>query len=168
MSSSTWSTYNSQFAVFLATHSRSKGDEANSATPIWQTKEASDFPDHVVRGQPGSGQSPDVPGIPASTLPRHQIHAQLIPKYHSMLSELIVVQDYVYLKIPRELCLKNENFSCCTGPQRWDSSSKALGSTVMSYSLLFLFCLDFEYSGTFWYLSLFRFLTTKKFTYFSF
>lgn len=33
-------------------------------------------------------------------LPRHQIHAQLIPKYYSMLSELIVVQDYVYLKIP--------------------------------------------------------------------
>lgn len=49
-------TYNSQFAVFLATHSRSKGDEADSATPIWQTKEASDFPDPVVRGQPGSAR----------------------------------------------------------------------------------------------------------------
>ena len=38
----------------------------------------------------------------------------------------------------------------------------------MSHSLLFLFCLDFEYSGTFWYLFLFLSLTTKKFTYFSF
>lgn len=67
--------------------------------------------------------------------------------YGLILSELIVVQGYLLLKILRALP-ENENFSCWSGPEHRSTEtgliSKPPGTPVTSSSLLFLSCLDLD------------------------